>query len=311
MNPALPPALTKAIAALLEGVSRKDLARRAGALSDGYRQGRRSSAVAGEMDVAAYIAARMPATFAATAAVFAAVTQALPDFAPRSLLDVGAGPGTAVFAAREAWPSLSAFTLLEHNAAFRMVAARLLPSARIIAADLGADKPKSDVVVASYVLAELPEASAGATAKHLWESAAQLLVLIEPGTPAGFARVRAARAALIEAGAHVAAPCTHDNVCPMTGDDWCHFSQRLPRSRDHMQAKGANVPFEDERYCYVVVMRQPVAHHAARILSPPLEAKPGLTFKLCDETGLRAQFVATRDKDAYKRVRKHGWGDLF
>jgi ribosomal protein RSM22 (predicted rRNA methylase) len=311
MNPALPPALTNAIAALLEGVSRKDLARRAQALSDGYRQGRSSSAIAGALDVAAYVAARMPATYAACAAVFGRIVEAMPDFAPQSLLDIGAGPGTAALAAGEAWASLSALTLVEHNAAFRQVAARLLHSARIIAGDLGVDKPKSDVVVASYVLAELPEASAGATAKHLWESTAQLLVLVEPGTPAGFARIRAARAALIEAGAHVAAPCTHDKVCPMTGDDWCHFSQRLPRSRDHMQAKGANVPFEDERYCYVAVTRQPVTHSAARILAPPLAGKPGLTFKLCDETGLRAQFVAVRDKDGYWRVRKLGWGDIF
>jgi ribosomal protein RSM22 (predicted rRNA methylase) len=311
MNPSLPPALTNAIAALLEGVSRKDLARRAGVLSDGYRQGRSSSAVAGTLDVAAYVAARMPATYAACAAVFARIVEATPDFAPQSLLDIGAGPGTAALAAGEAWASLSALTLVEHNAAFRAVAARLLPAARIIAGDLGIDKPRSDMVVASYVLAELPEASAAATARHLWESAAQALVLIEPGTPAGFARIRAARAALIEAGAHVAAPCTHDNICPMTGDDWCHFSQRLPRSRDHMQAKGANVPFEDERYSYVAVTRQPVTHHAARILAPPLEAKRGLTFKLCDAEGLRAQSVAVRDKEEYRRVRKRGWGDLF
>jgi ribosomal protein RSM22 (predicted rRNA methylase) len=235
----------------------------------------------------------------------------VPGFTPQSLLDVGAGPGTASFAAREAWPSLSAVTLLEHNPAFRSVAARLLPSARILAADLGADKPKSDLVVASYVLAELPLASAAATAKHLWESAAQALVLVEPGTPDGFARIRAARAALIEAGAHVAAPCTHDKACPLEGTDWCHFSQRLPRSRDHMQAKNANVPFEDERYSYVAAMRQPVAHAAARILAPPIEAKPGLTFKLCDAKGLRTQFVATRDKEDYRRVRKLEWGDLF
>jgi ribosomal protein RSM22 (predicted rRNA methylase) len=328
MNPALPPALTKAIAALLEGVSRKDLARRAENMSAGYRQGCGSERIAGALDAAAYVAARMPATYAACAAVFARVAEAMPDFAPQSLLDIGAGPGTAALAAGEAWASLTALTLLEHNAAFRQVAASLLPAARIIAADLGADKPRSDVVVASYVLAELPEASAAATAKHLWESVAQLLVLIEPGTPAGFARIRAARTALIEAGAHVAAPCTHDKACPVRsvggvrsdsvrtsdqnkGDDWCHFSQRLPRSRDHMQTKGANVPFEDERYCYVAVTRQPITHRAARILAPPLAAKPGLTFKLCDEVGLQTQFVAARDKDEYRRVRKRGWGDLF
>jgi len=135
-------------------------------------------------------------------------------------------------------------------------------------------------------------------------------VLVEPGTPAGFARIREARAALIAEGAHMAAPCTHDNACPMTGDDWCHFPQRLPRSRDHMLMKGAKVPFEDERYSYVVAMREKVSS-GARILAPPLEAKPGLTFKLCDETGLRVQFVAVRDKDEYRRVRKREWGDLF
>ena len=137
------------------------------------------------------------------------------------------------------------------------------------------------------------------------------LALVEPGTPDGFARIRSARAALIEAGAHVAAPCTHDRaMSPARMDDWCHFSQRLARSRDHMLLKDATVPFEDERYSYVVVTREKVAH-GARILAPPLETKPGLTFKLCDETGLRAQFVAARDKDEYARVRKRGWGDLF
>jgi ribosomal protein RSM22 (predicted rRNA methylase) len=96
----------------------------------------------------------------------------------------------------------------------------------------------------------------------------------------------------------------------MTGSDWCHFSQRLSRSRAHMLLKEASVPFEDERYSYVVVTRDKVAS-GARIVAPPLEAKPGLTFKLCDESGLRAQFVTARDKDEYRRVRKRGWGDLF
>jgi ribosomal protein RSM22 (predicted rRNA methylase) len=77
-----------------------------------------------------------------------------------------------------------------------------------------------------------------------------------------------------------------------------------------MLLKGANVPFEDERYSYVVVTREKFSG-GARILAPPLEAKPGLTFKLCDENGLRAAFVASRDKDAYRRARKLGWGDLF
>ena len=41
-----------------------------------------------------------------------------------------------------------------------------------------------------------------------------------------------------------------------------------------MIAKGASVPFEDERYAYVAVSRAPVGERTmARIIKPPVEAK--------------------------------------
>jgi ribosomal protein RSM22 (predicted rRNA methylase) len=314
-----PPELTLAIEALLEGVPRKDLAAAAQKISAGYRQGETSHPIATPLQATAYAVARMPATFAACAAVFARLVEVMPGFAPQSLLDVGAGTGAASWAAVTQWPAIASVAMLDRNPALRALARKLaeanlqsnpLLEAEILAGDLSAEKPKTDLVVASYVLAELPQDQAASLARDLWQSADGALALIEPGTPDGFARIRAARAALIEVGAHVAAPCTHDRDCPLREEDWCHFSQRLARSRDHMLLKDATVPFEDERYSYVVVTREKVAT-GARILAPPLQAKPGLTFKLCDEAGLRAQFVAARDKDQYARVRKHGWGDLF
>jgi len=321
-----PPALTLAFEALLEGVPRKELAAAAQKMSAGYRQGETSQPITTPLQASAYAVARMPATFAACAAVFARLAEVMPAFAPVSLLDVGAGTGAASWAAVTQWPDIVDVTMLDRNPALRTLARRLadagaLAKAEMLGGDLSAEKPQADLVVASYVLAELPQDQAASAARDLWQSTTGALVLIEPGTPDGFARIRNARAALIEAGAHVAAPCTHDRDCPMRSvggsrsdqnkaGDWCHFSQRLARSRDHMLLKDATVPFEDERYAYVVVMREKVAA-GARILAPPLEAKPGLTFKLCDETGLHARFVAARDKDEYRRVRKRGWGDLF
>jgi len=308
-----PSALTTALDTLLEGVSRKDLAVAAGKMSAGYRQGETSHAITTPLQACAYAVARMPATYAACAAVFARLREAMPDFAPSSLLDVGAGSGAASWAAATAWPGISAITMLDRNPALRDLARKLaepLANVEILAGEMTGKKPKADLIVASYVLAELAEDKADAVAVDLWMSANTALALIEPGTPGGFARIRAARSALIEAGAHVAAPCTHDAACPMSGNDWCHFSQRLPRTRDHMLLKNAHVPFEDERYSYVAVTREKVSS-GARILAPPLESKPGLTFKLCNEKGLQAQFVASRDKDEYRRVRKKDWGDLF
>ena len=78
-----------------------------------------------------------------------------------------------------------------------------------------------------------------------------------------------------------------------------------------MHAKKATVPFEDEKFSYLIASRQPGALEGARILSPPAESKAEIRFKLCTENGLAQQSIARRDKAEYKRVRKLDWGDLF
>ena len=62
MNPAFPPALAGIITQMLQGVSRKDLAARAGKLSAAYRAGQNSAGVASPDDALAYLLARAPAT---------------------------------------------------------------------------------------------------------------------------------------------------------------------------------------------------------------------------------------------------------
>jgi ribosomal protein RSM22 (predicted rRNA methylase) len=296
---------------LLEGVSRKELEARAAKLSTAYRGGGTSATIADRMDALAYLVARFPATYAAAHAALERVTEANPQFTPSSLLDVGAGPGTVALAARSVWPSLGAVTLLEPNSVFRDLAQILSKDVTIIPGALDGVLASADLVTAGYVLAELDLAKIPQTARELWRAANGMLVMIEPGTPDGFARVRAARQALIEEGAHVVAPCTHDRECPMSGGDWCHFSERLARSRDHMRVKSASVPFEDERYSYVAVSRAPVAHSLSRIIKPPIELKPAISFPLCDSSGLRIEVVPRRDKEQFRVARKKQWGDLF
>ena len=67
----LPPLLTDALTGLLEGVPRKELAAAAMAISQGYRAGKPSHAIATPIQALAYAVARMPATHAAASAVFA------------------------------------------------------------------------------------------------------------------------------------------------------------------------------------------------------------------------------------------------
>ena len=241
-----------------------------------------------------------------------------PDLAPETLLDVGAGPGTASWAAAEAFPSLQDFTLLDANATLSRLALELardssrLAECRYLPGDAGAnlaEVSQADLVIASYIIGELREADQRKLAETMWAKARHALVVIEPGTPAGYARILALRQQLIAAGAYVAAPCPHERPCPLVAPDWCHFSQRLPRSQAHRQIKGAEVPFEDERFIYVALTRTPPAARAARVLAPPDLGKAEITAKLCTEQGVELASIARRNKAAYASARRWRWGD--
>jgi ribosomal protein RSM22 (predicted rRNA methylase) len=318
--PALPAELQAALSAKLVGVSRNEVATRAAKISKTYRDGGGSGTIATETDALAYAAARMPATYAAVGASLNALSELRPEFAPRAVLDVGAGPGTASFAAAGAFASLKSFVMLDANDALRTLALDLAKDSPRFSelayrrgdakTLLGACEP-ADLVIASYVVGELGDADRRELAILLWAKTRDTLVVVEPGTPAGYARVIALRAQLIEAGAQVAAPCPHDDACPLTKPDWCHFTQRLPRSRAHKQIKGVDVPFEDERFSYVVLSRSQVASRPSRVLAQPVVGKVEVAAKLCMAEGLATIRVAHRDRHAYAQARRWRWGDVI
>jgi ribosomal protein RSM22 (predicted rRNA methylase) len=317
-SPDLPAALRAALEARLQGVSRNEAAERAAAISKTYRDGGGSTAIASETDALAYALARMPATYAADIASLNALLGIRPDFAPKSLLDIGAGPGTATWAAAEAFPSLQSLTLLDANEALRKLALGLAHDTtrfsqfsyeRGDARALLAKTNAADLVVASYVIGEMGDAERTSLAALMWEKTRDTLLVVEPGTPAGYARIIALRQQLIAAGAHVAAPCPHDGRCPLQPPDWCHFTQRLQRSRAHKQVKGAEVPYEDEKFAYVALTRAAIPQRPSRVLAQPAVGKVEVRAKLCTPAGLEMTSVPRRDKVAYAEARRWRWGD--
>jgi len=317
-SPDLPAELKAALDVKLEGLSRNETAARASLISKAYRDGGGSGTIRNRADALAYALARMPATYAAIIASLNALRESAPHYAPQSLLDVGAGPGTASWAAAEAFPSLQHFALLDTNDALRALALDLAKgSARLD--DLNyqpgdaltalTNAGPADLVVVSYMIGELGEAKRPKLSELLWSKTRDTLLIVEPGTPAGYARIITARQQLLAAGAHIAAPCPHDGPCPLSAPDWCHFTQRLTRSRAHKQVKAAELPFEDERFSYVAVTRAPAEHRHSRVLAQPLVGKAEVTAKLCTSDGLRMSKIPHRDKTAYARARRWRWGD--
>jgi ribosomal protein RSM22 (predicted rRNA methylase) len=320
ISPTLPAELKAALGSKLQGFSRVDAARRAQQISDIYRSGGGSGAIRSEADALAYALARMPATYAAVAASLNALIEIVPDLAPESLLDIGAGPGTASWAAAEVFSSINSFMLIDANEALRRPALELVRDSAHLRgcrypqgearASLAEAEP-ADLVIASYLIGELSESDQHALADVMWAKARNALVVIEPGTPAGYARILTLRERLIASGAHVAAPCPHAKPCPLVAPDWCHFSQRLPRSQAHRQLKGAEVPFEDEKFIYMALTRAPVRQHRARVLASPGIGKVEITAKLCTECGLVPTRVPRRDKAGYTAARRWRWGDAI
>ena len=317
-SPDLPAELKAALNAKLRGFSRNDAAGRAASISKTYRDGGGSGAIRSEADALAYALARMPATYAAVTASLNALVEIRPDFAPASLLDIGAGPGTASWAATEAFPSLQHLTLLDANDALRALALDLFRDSTRLR-DIGYERGEAraalakagaaDLVVASYVIGEIGDAERRALAELMWQKTRDTLLVVEPGTPAGTARIIALREQLIALGAHVAAPCPHDGKCPLEAPDWCHFTQRLQRSRAHKQVKGAELPFEDEKFAYVALTRAPVGQRPARVLAQPEVTKVEISAKLCTPTGLALTRTPRRAKADYARARRWRWGD--
>ena len=117
--PDLPAELRAALQRKAEGLSRSDAADRAAAISQTYRGGGGSGAIRGEPDALAYALTRMPATYAAVVASVNALREIRPEFAPESLLDVGAGPCTATWAAAQAFDSLNEFAAIDANPVLR------------------------------------------------------------------------------------------------------------------------------------------------------------------------------------------------
>lgn len=310
----LPVTARAALDELLEGTPRATLARAASALSERYRAPRPNPPVVrSRLDALAYGATRLPATYAAAEAVFETIRVLRPGWRPRRLLDVGAGPATATLAAQGGWPSLTDATLLEPNPHMRSVGRRLvrgLPlEARWADTTIGAAAlaTEFDLVVASYVLGELP--NPGAAVARIWAATRGTVVIVEPGTPDGYDTALRARRELLLCGASTLAPCTHDEPCPLEAGDWCHFSRRLPRTRLHRRAKGADRPFEDEKYSYVVLSRTASPPGGSRVIRPPRRRKGLVETVECAPGGIVRRTTSRRQGNQYKEARRLRWGD--
>lgn len=297
----LPHEVANKIADIIDG---QDLRQASSNLSDTYKANKTTPNSLASLK--AYIAARMPATYAVVRTVFDLI-----PFAPKNFLDLGAGPGTASIAAQKIWGEIDC-TLIEQHEQFIKIGKEFLPQsnwqhAQVEAAEFGT----YELVVLSYFINELSLTSLRKVVQMSWEAADRALVIIQPGTPAGYSKLIQARDHIIELGGNIFAPCPHNLVCPLNVDDWCHFSVRVPRLKLHMVTKQAHLPYEDEKYSYFIATKDSEKQSNARIIKKPMARSGHVILDLCTEIGINRKIVSQKEKSLYKIVKKLDWGDGF
>ena len=191
----LPNDLVAAIESFVSGKSTREIRGDATGLSVKYRsrESQGTRVVQTPQDALAYVAFRLPATFAAAHASLSEVRRVRPDWHPRTLLDLGAGPGTVGWAATTLWPSIRQVTVVEMDPHMIQAGRELYASStRQVLRDARwlkghvtgvALDQHADLVTAAYVLGELPGIAFESTVRHWWSMAKETLVAIEPRDP--------------------------------------------------------------------------------------------------------------------------------
>jgi ribosomal protein RSM22 (predicted rRNA methylase) len=323
----LPPALRRAVEQELAGCDGGKLRAAAARLSECYREGGardgKPAALSNDEQRAAYLAVRLPATFAAAVAALTWTRESCGDEVG-SMLDLGSGPGTALWAAAEVFPGLRTATAVERDLKLIEIGSRLsttaghsaLPEISWLQGDLTANLPEGtwDLVVCSYALNELREGQRAGLMRAAWERTKKLLVVIEPGTKAAFANILALRTRLLAEGAMLAAPCPNARACPMAGGgDWCHFPARVERTAEHRRLKAAILGHEDEKFSYVAfsrgAVRSAVQNPNARIVRHPKVFGGYTQLVLCRDGEIANTTITRSKKEDWRRLKRLGWGD--
>ncbi|MBC7475534.1 MAG: rRNA methyltransferase [Candidatus Sericytochromatia bacterium] len=274
-------------------------------------------------EIVAYLAVRLPATYAVFASIIKKVAPFIDTNDFTSLLDLGSGSGTVMYAMIDFFLELNNITLIErdkfliekgksisNNSDYQQ-----LKQANWICQDLKniSNIKKHHVVTSSYVLNEIENNKKEAFINEAWDKTEKMFILVEPGTPQGFNNIKNARSQIIDLGGKIIAPCPSQNICPIIENDWCHFSQRVQRTKYQRLLKEGTESYEDEKFSYIVSLKDYSVSKddLSRIIRHPQIHKGHIDLKLCTEKGLNEITISKKENELYKKARKIEWGDLW
>lgn len=291
-----------------------------------YRNGEKNKTsirlIQNQNEALAYALSRMPATYGAIYSALEHTFEVLKmndidyKYLIKSLVDIGAGTGTATWAAVELL-DLENIICLENETNMLLLGEKLMQGninakwnkIDVIVEEL---KEKADLVIAAYMLNEIKEENLNKVLEKLWNATNNLLLIVEPGTPDSYKKMMKIRKFFIENKLEVVAPCPHLKECKISSNDWCSFSCRISRSKIHKLLKGGDAPYEDEKFCYLAVYKEAIKNKENRILRHPKIENGLVRLKICNKNSdINEITITKKNKELFKKTRKMRIGDIF
>jgi ribosomal protein RSM22 (predicted rRNA methylase) len=180
-----------------------------------------------------------------------------------------------------------------------------------------------ELILAGTVMNELETARRLPLAQALLSRLAPdgALIVLEPALRETSRALHELRDGLIQAGAHVVAPCTRAGHCPALDDprDWCHEDRPFappPRLRQLSAATGLRDG--GLKFAYLVVRREPARRdlpagaRALRVVSEALDQKGNVTRMVCGDDGRAPLTLLKRTRSpALKVLGRSRRGDVL
>ncbi|MBP9719087.1 MAG: hypothetical protein KBD46_01340 [Candidatus Levybacteria bacterium] len=277
-----------------------------------------------QVDALAYLALRTPATYAQIFGSFSHITDTLMDFKPKTMLDIGSGPGTGVWAAKQIWDSLEEATCLDRERSF-LTLGREISNAASLSVKLSLqqgnaayiienDTTKYDIVLLANMLGELDTAQRDHLIGSAYNHCKGIMVIVEPGTPEGSAIVYKAAKSLSHE--QILAPYSNNTLIEDT-NHWLHFPQRFIRPefqrrvRQHMRDSSLMASdWEEAKYAYVAIGNNMISTKPwGRCVGAPTLYKGYLQIPIMTTDGMEVVKVMKRHKQQYLFAKKLKWGE--
>ncbi len=262
----------------------------------------------------AYLLFYWPVSYAQARATLSELPQR-----PRSMLDLGSGPGPLAFASMDAGAGEAIAADRSRPALDLARALAIEASEGLSTRDWAPEKPipdgQFDLITMGHVINELYQGDIGKRAALVEKILERVkpggsLLIIEPALRETSRALLQLRDVLVDHGLTIRAPCLFRGHCPalIKETDWCHAERnwRMPELTNSI-ARAATLHKESLKMSYLILApkgeawAEPPEGTLFRIVSEPLEGKGRQRVMACGPTGRVG--LAMQDKHQNERNR--------